>query len=98
MFVPPEALPFDMADLIARTIEEWRDAKAAATPNPECEAVGDFIVAELNRSKLRQFDGLVALFEDAASEDRYGDHIVIALELWLAAESRFPPPEESRPA
>ncbi len=98
MFVPPESLPFDMAALIAQTLAEWHEAKPPATPSPESEGVGDFIVAELNRSKLRQFDGLVALFDAEASPERYGDHILIALELWLADLSRKPatePPDSS---
>jgi len=87
MFVPPEGLPFDMAELIARTIAEWYDAKPSGTPNPE--GAGDFIVAELNRNKLREFDGLVARFDADTGQDRYGDHILIALELWLADVSLY---------
>jgi hypothetical protein len=85
MFVPPESLPFNMAELIERSISEWYSAQPRITPIPEVESVGDFIVAELNRRKLRYFDGLVARFEDDADPEAYRECVLFALSLWRIA-------------
>jgi len=87
MFVPPESLPFNMAELIERSISEWYGAQPPGTPSPEVESVGDFIVAELNRRKLRYFDGLVAHFEDDADPEAYRECVWFALGLWRIAVS-----------
>jgi hypothetical protein len=66
---------------------EWHTAQPPATPSPEVESVGDFIVAELNRRKLRYFDGLAARFEDDADPEAYRECVRFALELWRIAGS-----------
>jgi hypothetical protein len=55
-----------MAEPIERSIAEWYGAQLPATPSPDVESVSDFILAELNRRKLRYFDGWVARFEGDA--------------------------------
>jgi hypothetical protein len=87
MFVPPESLPFNMAELVERSISQWYGAQPAETPSPEVENVGDFIVGELNRRKLRYFDGLLAQFEDDADPEAYRDCVLFALDLWRIAVS-----------
>jgi hypothetical protein len=57
--------------LIERSIAEWHGAQPPGTPSPEVESVGDFIVAELNRRKLRCFDGLVARVEEDADPNTH---------------------------
>jgi hypothetical protein len=83
MFVPPESLPFNMAELVERSIADWYSTQPPGTRSPEVESVGDFIVAELNRRKLRYFDGLIALFEDDADPEAYRESVLFALNLWL---------------
>jgi hypothetical protein len=83
MFVPSESLPFNMAELVERSIADWCSTQPPETPRPEVESVGDFIVAELNRRKLRYFDGRIARFEEDADPEAYRDGIVFALNLWL---------------
>jgi hypothetical protein len=85
MFVPPESLPFNMAELIERSISQWYSTQPPATPSPEAESVGDFIVRELNRRKLRYFDGLAARFEGDADAQAYRDCVLFALDLWRIA-------------
>lgn len=88
MFVAPESLPFNMAELVERSIADWYGSKPPATPSPEVERVGDFIVAELNRRKLRYFDGWLVRFEVDAGPQAYRECIVFALDLWLMEASQ----------
>jgi hypothetical protein len=92
VLVEPESLPFNMADLVEQSLAEWYGTQPPATPTPEVESVGDFIVAEFNRQKLRYYDGWVVRFEAEAEPDVYRTRIFAALDLWLAwlKEDRTP--------
>jgi hypothetical protein len=94
MFVPPESLPFSIAEIMERSISDWYIDKPPPTPIPEVESVGDFIVAELNRRRLRYFDGHVAHFESDAGPEEYRESVFAALDRWLAEVQRERTAEE----
>jgi len=84
---PRESLPFDMAELIERSISDWYGAQPPGTPSPEVESVGGFIVAELNRRELRYFNGLAARFQDDPDSEAYRLCVMFALDFWRIAVS-----------
>jgi hypothetical protein len=93
MFLPPESLPFDLAEFVQQSIADWHRSKPAAVPFPQMESAGDFIVAEMNNCLLRQFDGAVALFEADTATEEYRKCIFAALDRWLAEIQRDPTSE-----
>ena len=89
MFIQPEELGFDLANLIERVTSEWANTRADKAIKLDPESLEDFITFEMDLRHLRQEepDGNVT-FSASASEPEFQEAAIAGLDRWLRDEKR----------
>jgi hypothetical protein len=94
MFVPPDRLAFDLANVAAQAIADWEAIQPLGFRRPVVDSCGDFIVAEMEARGLRQLVDTNAWFDSAAAPADFRDCIFAALDRWLIEVSQRRSSEE----
>jgi hypothetical protein len=83
VFVSPDQLGFDLASLVAKTMNDWVEMQSLGFRRPIAESCGDFIVEEMERRGIRQLKGNKAEFDERPSAEDIQECIFAALDRWL---------------